>query len=138
MNKDCCELKFNSEMIRIRNMVRYLMDFVDNHAPGCEARDDLRLVFSELLCNAVIHGNKLDNKKFVHVHVSARNGRLSASIKDECPGFDYNKIIEYAKTSEALYDGHGRGILLASALTENLSFNETGNLIRFEMRLNSG
>ena len=129
------ELQFVSEAVRVRNIVRRLLDFVDGHAPASSVRDDLRLVFSELLYNAVIHGNKEDSNKRVHVQVKAEGGRIWATVQDEGPGFNYQQVIDYADTDAALFDGHGRGIVLVSALTDNLSFNETGNLIRFEKRL---
>jgi len=135
MIKDYCKLQFISESKKVRNMVRCLLDFIDGYAPASDVRDDLKLVFSELLYNAVIHGNREDRSKRVYVQIKAEDDNLWVQVQDEGPGFDYRKMIEYAGTEAALLSGHGRGIILVCALTDNLSFNETGNQIRFEKRL---
>ena len=135
MEKDCCKFHFTSETERVRNIVKYLLEFVDEHAPAKEVRDDLRLVFSELLYNAVIHGNKGDANKSVHVKVKAEEDRIFAIIQDEGLGFDYQETIDQAGTEASLLNGNGRGIILVNALTDKLSFNKRGNEIRFEKKL---
>lgn len=135
MPKDTYELQFDSEKNQVRSVVRRLMEFVDHYDPSLEVRNDLRLVFSELLYNAVLHGNNSDPQKSVSVHLKVDGSHIYAQVRDEGPGFDYAHAIEYALSDEALLDEHSRGIVLVSGLTENLSFNEAGNLIRFEKRL---
>lgn len=135
MREDYCELQFLSEPSKVRNMVRCMLDFVDSHGPASEVREDLKLVFSELLYNAVIHGNKRDRSKIVLARLEAAGGHLRASIQDEGSGFDYHNALERARTEAALQSEHGRGMVLVCALTDNLSYNESGNQVRFEKRL---
>lgn len=130
-----CELQFLSEPCKVRDIVSHLLKFIDSHSPANEARSDLKLVFNELLFNAIIHGNKKDSTKKVHVRAKMVGDRLVATIQDEGPGFNYRQILEYAKTETALFNEHGRGMMLVCSLTDNISFNETGNTIRFEKRL---
>jgi len=130
-----CELQFISEAAQVRDMVRQLLDFIDDYAPTSHARNDLRLIFSELLYNAVVHGNCEDRQKCVQVEVKAADDRVYVSIQDEGSGFDYRQALEDAQSESALLSEHGRGMILVFALTENLSFNESGNKVRFEMRL---
>ena len=135
MGEDYCEIRFASETAKVRSMVFCLLDFIEGQAPSNHVREDLRLVFSELLYNAVIHGNKEDAGKYVHVKLKVTGNFLTAYISDEGRGFDYPEVVEYAETEPALYSGHGRGIILVRALTDNFSFNELGNVAKFEKRL---
>jgi serine/threonine-protein kinase RsbW len=130
-----CELQFISEPAQVRGMVRQLLSFIDAHAPECQIRNDLRLILSELLYNAVIHGNREDSRKHVQVEIRALADRIYVSIRDEGQGFNYRQALEEANSESALLSEHGRGMVLVCSLTENLSFNESGNQVSFEMRL---
>ena len=142
MGDNYCEYNFASEPTRVRFVVRSLLEFIDgqNMKRGLkpEVRDDLKLVFSELLFNAVIHGNKGDRKKFVFVRVETSTSFVSACIKDEGPGFNYHEVLERAHSDEAIMSESGRGMVLACALTDSLTFNELGNQIKFVKNLGSG
>jgi len=129
-----CKLHFTSEPTHIRNMVGTLMDFVDGLSPETQARNDLKLIFSELMYNAVVHGNKGDPTKYVEVLINITDSRIAVTIEDEGVGYDYQNAIKYALSENALLDEGGRGIVIVQALTDKLSFNETGNIIRFEKR----
>jgi len=132
MDNNICELNFASEPAMVRSIVRYLLDFIKSHSCEPDVICDLKLIFSELLYNAVVHGNKEDKNKKVYVNVKVISGCLSASIRDEGGGFDYNKAIEYACGDAALENEHGRGMLLVTSLTDNVHFNKKGNQIQFE------
>ena len=134
MVTDYCELHFVSEPGRIRTVVRCLLEFMGGYITDPDLKDDLRLILSELLNNAVVHGNKSDRTKRVYIVAEASDGLLSVRIRDEGVGFDYKNVIKQGHMNEVLCE-RGRGILLVTALTDKLSFNETGNLIQFEKRL---
>ena len=133
--RDYCELCFASELTRVKVAVRCLLGFVDIWQPTQEERGDLKLVLSELLFNAVIHGNNMDINNFVRVKaesIKTKSGiQLLVSIRDEGPGFNYRKVIQRAHNESSLMCESGRGMVLVCALTDNISFNKTGNAVRF-------
>ena len=133
--EDYCELQFVSEPAKVRDIVTRLLNFVDAYSPPLSVRSDLKLVFSELIYNAIIHGNREDRSKRVRVWAKMQGDILVAAVQDEGPGFNYRQIIEYAQTETALLNEYGRGMVLVCGLTDDLSFNETGNVIIFEKRL---
>ena len=135
MLEDYCQLQFISEPARVRNMVHCLLHFIDSYNPVPEVRDDLKLIFSELLYNAVIHGNKGDCNKCVNVRIEATGDCLRAFVQDEGLGFDYQQKVKLPPSEFDAFSERGRGMSLVGALTDSLSFNETGNQIRFEKRL---
>ncbi|MCL2399734.1 MAG: ATP-binding protein [Defluviitaleaceae bacterium] len=138
MVKEYCELHFNGDSERVRNIVRCLLEFINAHVSIPSTMEDLKLVFSELLHNAIIHGSKKSNEKVVFIRIEIDNGCLRACIQDKGPGFDYTQAIAYAHSDDALLSENGRGMILVCALTDSLYFNEAGNEVIFEKRLENG
>ena len=55
-------------------------------------------------------------------------------IRDEGPGFDTAEVLAKLENPDLDRVG-GRGILLIQSMMDTLSFNETGNEIRFSKRV---
>lgn len=81
------------------------------------------------LHNAIIHGNKADEKKKVQVQCSHREEGYSIYIKDEGEGFNpMNYVNPEDLASSAAKEQ--RGLLRIYCYMDNVSFNEKGNEIR--------
>ena len=134
--KQNLELSFRSELLNVKQAVTKILYFLRSAIPGLTTEDqmDLRLVFSELLYNAVIHGNKGDVNKNVHLKVEIEDGLIVGGVTDEGKGFDYMDLLEHM-LDEDIYDECGRGIRLVYSLTDKLAFNIAGNAIRFYKRV---
>jgi serine/threonine-protein kinase RsbW len=135
--KHTYETCFLSELYNVKTAISEVLRFFQINMPQIKSEGlyELRLIFSELLCNAVIHGNKQDISKKVKVEVEITDDVINASIMDEGPGFDYVSLLIKASTTENIGDDHGRGIYLVYSLTDSLSFNMQGNQIRFNKRM---
>jgi len=96
---------------------------------------DLRLIFNELLMNAVVHGNRSDVNKKVSIEIEIDGGRIHSRVTDEGPGFDYRKTVTEWNADDNLFDDHGRGVRLAYHMTDMFKFSEKGNVIEFYKRL---
>lgn len=131
----------SADISEAKNAVLEILNFLkDENIPLTEEDFfDLKLVFSELIFNAVIHGNKENTEKKVDIKLDIHNNELYCEIKDEGNGFDYNALITTLSydSSEALYSEHGRGIKLALSLVDKLNFNKIGNSIKIFKRLNA-
>lgn len=112
--------------------------------------------FSELLLNAVEHGNlgityqekselnacgqwaqEVERRlnleehvdKFVEVEFSRSLEEISVLIKDEGSGFDWRKYLEFSP--ERAMDTHGRGIAMAGLISfDRIEYNDVGNAVR--------
>ena len=93
---------------------------VDGEEPGVE------LALREALNNAVVHGNRLDTRKLVHVrcHCKAGNG-ISLVVSDQGQGFDPRAFPD-SVTVENLEADHGRGIRLMKFAMDEVSFEQGG------------
>ena len=129
-------MNFRSELLNVKQVVIKIIYFLRNAIPGLsfEEQTDLRLVFSELLYNAVVHGNKGDVNKHVRINVEIEDGMVIGWVADEGKGFDYTELLENMDDGDLL-DECGRGIRLVYSLTDRLVFNIAGNVIRFYKRV---
>lgn len=101
--------------------------------------DDLSIALTELVNNAIHHGNRDDITKNVTVTFDLDQEKLSISIKDEGGGFNPRQI-KNPLDPENLLAENGRGIYLVKALMDDLNFNitETGTEITIVKFLKSG
>ena len=128
MIKSTFQLTFSSELMYAKGVVRQIMFFLNNHFPDMDSDDlfDLKLIMSELLYNAVIHGNKSDNSKKVCVEIRLCEDNVCAKISDEGNGFNHSTDLD----DECIgYSENGRGIRLVEALADNMRFTDRGNVV---------
>jgi anti-sigma regulatory factor (Ser/Thr protein kinase) len=77
-----------------------------------EAREELALVVSELVNNAVLHADSADGDA-LRLKVRLRSGRIRVEVRDNGPGFDSSPPYGH----EGLAPG-GRGLEIVAALSE--------------------
>jgi serine/threonine-protein kinase RsbW len=87
---------------------------------------DVELALREALSNAVIHGNRQDAQKLVHVRCRCRVGSgISVVVSDQGQGFDPCAIPD-AVAVENVESQHARGIQLMKLLMDEVSFKQQG------------
>ena len=140
MKENMWEWHIKSEPVHVRQAVRDIQRCLDEWFPGQsnEERSDLRLIFSELLFNAVLHGNDSDINKRVHIRLHAAGSFIRARITDEGGGYNYAKMLAQINDDSDLYRETGRGLQLVKALVEELSFDRDGRCVAFRKRVGSG
>ena len=80
----------------------------------------------EALNNAVVHGNRLDVHKLVHVRCRCKVGKgISLTVSDQGQGFDPRTIPD-PLTVENLEADHGRGIHIMKLAMDEVSFEQRG------------
>ncbi len=130
------EVAFSSNIKEVKKIVRCAKNYISEMIPSIDAEEllDLRLILSELLFNAVIHGNKNNSEKFVKLKIKITGNTINAVISDQGNGFDFSRL---SYTNEASAEEHGRGISLVNALVDSLSFAKPGNIIMFCKKVGS-
>jgi serine/threonine-protein kinase RsbW len=91
----------------------------DAEAIGFEEDDlhQLGMAVRESMVNAVVHGNRYNARKKVHVSVIKALDRLTIVITDEGEGFDPN-CVPNPLAEENLLRQSGRGLLLIQAFVD--------------------
>ncbi len=139
MASNVFEISFLSDTYRIKQVVMGILNFIHMYLPTLSEEDagDLRLIFSELLFNAAIHGNNRDSSKSVRVRLEMNENTIYSVISDEGNGFDYISLMSKFDDESGLIKESGRGIKLVYSLTDSLAFNITGNEIHFYKKVNT-
>jgi serine/threonine-protein kinase RsbW len=90
------------------------------HEVGFDDEDDLHKIgmsVRECMVNAVVHGNRYNARKKVHVMIQRTSDRLSIVIQDEGEGFDMAELPD-PLANENLLRHSGRGLLLIQAFMD--------------------
>jgi serine/threonine-protein kinase RsbW len=128
------ELSMKSEIDAISPFVDELMLKIrEIHCdPGSEFAIELAL--REALANAVLHGNREDSGKKVHVLCECDEGSgVSLVVRDEGPGFDPGAVPD-PLAPENLGAEHGRGILLMKQFMDEIHFEGGGTEVHMKKR----
>jgi serine/threonine-protein kinase RsbW len=84
--------------------------------------------------NAILHGNKLDEKKFVEIKVRMDDKKLKITIDDEGNGFDYKNVPD-PTAPENIENVNGRGIFLMEKLSDHITFARNGATVELEFNI---
>lgn len=111
-------------------------DFVDKIAAECSLDEDpsetFKLILSEAVTNAIVHGNNENPEKSVHIKVRVTDSAISAEVKDEGDGFEPDEKKDPLK-EENLMDIGGRGIFLIEQFADDMEFKDNGTLLTFRV-----
>ncbi|MDR2903141.1 MAG: ATP-binding protein [Clostridiales bacterium] len=131
---------FKSDLSAVKPVIGQIMGFIRAGMPDLSEAQafELKLVFSELLFNSVIHGNRLDLKRSVNIAIELADNTISASVSDEGDGYDYTNLIMKNAVADNLTEENGRGLKLVSVLTDKIEFNLEGSSIKFCKVLRNG
>lgn len=96
-----------------------------------EEKDSLAISVTEIVGNAIVHGNRNDIHKQVKIDFEYKNDTITVTIQDEGKGFD-EKDVENPLEPENLLKESGRGIFIVRALMDQVEIenNDTGTLVR--------
>ncbi len=126
---------FESDIKQIRDVVKNAQVYVAQCIPEISSDElfEIRLILSELLINAVTHGNKNDPHKTVKICIEAEENTVKGCVIDQGEGFDFlNASCCKAPSTEE----HGRGISLVRGLVDFMDIKLPGNKIFFKKRVN--
>lgn len=82
--------------------------------------------------NAIVHGNRSDNKKEVSIVFGTCRGGIFAEVADQGSGFDYSRFGQLPMGDQK----EGEGIFVMKSLADKLSFSEAGSRVRLEFEVN--
>lgn len=93
----------------------------------------IHLAAEEALVNAVVHGNKLDPSKSVHVEYLVSPVLMRLEITDQGEGFDPKNVPD-CTLAERLDCPGGRGVMLMRSFMTRIEYNAKGNSVLLEKR----
>lgn len=84
--------------------------------------------------NAIVHGNKLDQKKNVTITFKVNEKEIFIKISDQGPGFDPNSIPD-PTVPENIENISGRGVFLMKKLSDSIKFENNGSTVELHFRI---
>jgi len=93
----------------------------------------IHLAAEEAIVNAIVHGNKLDAQKKVHVECLVSDEVARIEVVDEGNGFDPAGIPDCTQ-EERLEASSGRGVMLMRSFMTRIVYNAKGNGVVLEKR----
>ena len=91
----------------------------------------VHLAAEEAITNAIVHGNKLDPAKRVHVVCEVSEERVCVEVRDEGQGFDPAAVPD-CTADDRLEVPSGRGVMLMKSFMTRIAYNATGNSVVLE------
>ena len=86
------------------------------------------LLASEVVTNAIEHGNQNDESKRVIIEFKLRPGRSECWVEDEGEGFEREEIADPLASENLLEDG-GRGIFLIERMADEVIYENGGRRV---------
>ncbi len=101
---------------------------------GDEVANNLMMAFHEAVTNAIIHGNQLDPAKVVDIKAWFEDHQLVLQVTDQGSGFNPDSLPDPLDENNLLKSG-GRGVFLIRQFSDEIEFNDKGNMITIRYHL---
>jgi anti-sigma regulatory factor (Ser/Thr protein kinase) len=125
-----------SEIGLISPLVDWLTSLIAGSRCVLGAEEFVELALREALNNAMLHGNRSDARKLVHIRCCCESSKgVCIVVRDQGNGFDPDNVPDPLAV-ENLDSEHGRGIHLMKLAMDEISFKRQGTEVR--MRKASG
>lgn len=85
-----------------------------------DSRHQVSMAVRECLVNAVVHGNRYNRNKAVHVSVASVDGRFMITVRDQGEGFERSDVPDPLHEENVLRHS-GRGLFLMEAFMDELT-----------------
>ena len=118
--------------------MKFIRFFIGKFGAAQKTEGEVGTAIYRALSNAVVHGNRENPEKQVHVTCRcSMDGQLLITVRDEGEGFDSGEVPDLAMTERRLLT-HGRGLHIMKTLMDEVSFEENGTVVRLRKRVTFG
>ncbi|MFN2493121.1 MAG: ATP-binding protein [Pyrinomonadaceae bacterium] len=130
------ELTFASRVEAIDEATAAVSEFLSRAGVGEDVAFGIDMAVREAVTNAVIHGNKLDESKFVELSLKSLPGAIEVSVHDQGSGFNPNDIPDPTREDNILKTS-GRGIFFMRNFMDEVDWtvNADGTTARMIKKL---
>jgi serine/threonine-protein kinase RsbW len=127
-------LQLPSKPESITLLENLIEQIADKHHVSEDTFANMMTCLNEIAINAIVHGNKLDEKKKVIVNAEVDAKRVIWTVTDEGTGFDYEHLPDPTAT-ENLENLTGRGVFIVKQLADQCIFNSSGNEVELHFKI---
>ncbi|PHR72077.1 MAG: hypothetical protein COA66_07685 [Arcobacter sp.] len=125
MKKFTSNMTITSNLKNIKKVMTWVEADLKSFFKNEKKYQSIILGLQEAITNAIIHGNKLDEKKFVNIYYCL-DQKLKITIEDEGKGIiEKNQALDVSKIKkEDIYKESKRGIMLMKHFCDEVIFNK--------------
>ena len=117
--------------------IESLVEHLSSKFSLCEqVKANLLISLTEAVNNAIIHGNRADENKYVHINVLKDGSILNVSVEDEGTGFDPTNLPD-PTSPEYIECCGGRGVFLIHQLCDKVEYKKNGKRVEISFELAS-
>ena len=129
--KNNYQVIIKSDLNELVKIEQYTEKLVNEVGFSEEDKDSIAISITELVSNAITHGNNSNKNKNVTIDFEVTQKYLMVSIQDEGGGFNLNEVANPLDPENLLKDS-GRGIHIVRSLMDSIEYknNETGSLVK--------
>lgn len=124
--KNTYAISIHSIRSNIRRVERFILGLKREIPLDNAILDRVLISVTEAVNNGIVHGNRLQAEKKVHVTCSVFSDRLVFSIRDEGAGFVPERVPDPLREENLLKEG-GRGIHIIRSLMDSVVFHRHDN-----------
>ena len=129
-------LKIKSDINQIHEVEKFIEDICDYYNINNSYFGNIVVAVSEAVENSIIHGNKCDTSKTVHISFEANQKGIVFTIEDEGDGFKFDNIPDPTDI-QSNPEKKGTGIFLIKTLTDEALFLNNGGKIQLKFNITS-
>lgn len=115
------KLTIPSSQSEVSRVEAFIHTCAEQHKLDDDAMGTLAIVATELVNNAILHGNDSDPTKTVELVIGIDKDSVSVSVTDEGHGFDANALPDPTQP-ENLRKSGGRGVYIVKMMAADLTF----------------
>jgi serine/threonine-protein kinase RsbW len=128
------KISIPSKLAHLNDVERILQSYLQEECLYTSQAGYILLTVCESVNNAIIHGNKEDESKFVDIRIECNDDQLIIEVEDEGKGFNVCEVPDPTE-SHNLKNEHGRGIFLIKNLADQVEFRNNGSLVKIKFNL---
>jgi serine/threonine-protein kinase RsbW len=116
------KMEISSEPLKIHEFEANLEHFFSEAGLEKEDIENLGIAATEIVNNAIHHGNRGDSGKKVHIEFKKYRRRVEITIRDDGYGFDPAAIADPLEP-ENMFKESGRGIFIVKSLMDDVQYH---------------
>lgn len=128
------KLHIESKISSIREVENAIDIITAENGVHQESYGKILIATLEAVNNAILHGNRSDENKYVDVEISLENNILKIKVTDEGAGFRPKEVPDPTEP-ENLEAVNGRGVFLMKKLADEIEFNKKGNSVTMTFKM---
>jgi serine/threonine-protein kinase RsbW len=131
------ELRFPSRIKAVDEVASAVSELLNRAGISDDVVWGIEMAVREAVTNAVLHGNKLDESKFIEVSLRSFPGTFEIAVHDQGPGFNPSEIPDPTK-EENILKTSGRGIFFMRNFMDEVDWSirsKGGTTVRMSKKL---